>query len=94
MPFQAVVGAAQLLMRIVRSACFCIHAAFIQEGFVPRHLALQSCCKTGFGVVRECQRKRPQLACCLAFRLFSQVADDDFDLVKLAHLRRNTWEGL
>ena len=39
MPFQAVVGAAQLLVRVVRPTRFRIHAAFIQEGFVPRQPA-------------------------------------------------------
>ena len=94
MPLQAMVGAAQLLMRIVRSACFCIHAAFIQEGFVPHQPVMQALDKAVFAATRQRQRKRPQLACRLTFRLFGQVADDDLDLVKLAHLHQNTGEGL
>ena len=94
MPLQAMVGAAQLLMRIVRSACFCIHAAFIQEGFVPHQPVMQVLDKAVFAATRQRQRKRPQLACRLTFRLFGQVADDDLDLVKLAHLHRNIGEGL
>ena len=88
------VGAAQLLMRIVRSACFCIHAAFIQEGFVPHQPVMQALDKAVFAATRQRQRKRPQLACRLTFRLFGQVADDDLELVKLAHLHRNIGEGL
>ena len=94
MPLQAMVGAAQLLMRIVRSACFCIHAAFIQEGFVPHQPVMQALDKAVFAATRQRQRKRPQLACRLTFRLFGQVADDDLELVKLAHLHQNAGEGL
>ena len=95
MSFQAVVGAAQLLVRVVvlPVSTFTLRS-FRKASCRASQPALQGCCKASFGVVCECQRKRPQFARCLTFRLFSQVADDDFDLVKLAHLRRNTWEGL
>ena len=95
MPLQTVVGTAQLLMRVVRSACFCVHATFAQEDFVLHQPVMQvSCGKVIFVAVCECPRQRPQFTCRLTFRLFAQVVDDDFDLVKLAHLHRNAGKRL
>ena len=67
MPLQAVASTAQLLVRVVRLACFRIYAAPAQEGFVPRQPVMQVRGKAVFATVRECQRKRPQFACRLAF---------------------------
>ena len=61
---------------------------------MPQQPVMQVRGKAVFGAVRECQRKCPQLACCPAFRLFSQVANDDFDPVKPAHLHRDAGESL
>ena len=94
MPLQAMLGAAQLLVRVVRSACFCVHATSAQEDFVPHQPVMQVRGKAVFAATRQRQRKRPQLAGRLTFRLFAQVAGDDPDLVKLAHLHRNTGKGL
>ena len=89
MPLQAVASTTQLLVRVVRLACFRIYAAPVQEGFVPHQPVMQVRGKAVFSATRQRQRKRPQFACRLAFQLFAQVADEDFDLVKLAHLHQN-----
>ena len=70
----------------LRSVCLYVHAAFVQEGFVPQQPVMQVRGKAVFGAVRACQRKCPQLACCPAFRLLGQVTGDDLHLVKSAHL--------
>ena len=98
MPSQAVVGGAQAIMCVVWVACFLAHAAFVQEGFVPHQPVMQVLDKAVFAATRQRQRKRPQLACRLTFRLFGQVADDDLDLVKLGVMDKTgaffeTWDS-
>ena len=67
MPLQAMVDAAQLLMRVVRSACFCIHAAFIQEGFVPHQPVMQVLDKAVFAATRQRKPRNPRAASLFGF---------------------------
>ena len=70
-------------------ACFLVHTAFVQEGGVLLVPALERRFKRRLSGFRQGQRQGPQRLCCWAFRLSGQVAHDDFDLVKLAHLHGN-----
>ena len=55
MPFQAVVRGAQTLMRVVRAACFLVHAAFVQEGGVLLVPALERRFKRRLSGLRQGQ---------------------------------------
>ena len=55
MPFQAVVGGAQTLMRVVWVACFLVHAAFVQEGGVLLVPALERRFKRRLSALRQDQ---------------------------------------
>ena len=88
MPFQAVVGGTQALMRVVGVACFLVHTAFVQKDGVLLVPALECRFKRRLSALHQGQRQGTQHLCCRAFGLPGQVAHDDFDLVKLAHLHR------
>ena len=53
MPFQAVVGGAQTLMRVVWVACFLVHAASVQEGGVLLVPAFECRFKRRLSVLRQ-----------------------------------------